>query len=55
MNTALEALTDLASPIYHPLAKRAKDTAAAAVLVASFLAFLLGLYLFLPPFSLGLD
>lgn len=49
LNTALEALTDLASPVYHPLAKQAKDTAAAAVLVASLLALLLGLYLFLPP------
>ncbi|MCS6868053.1 MAG: diacylglycerol kinase [Thermus sp.] len=49
LNTALEALTDLASPVYHPLAKRAKDTAAAAVLLASLLALLVGLYLFLPP------
>ncbi len=49
LNTALEALTDLASPVYHPLAKRAKDTAAAAVLLASLVAFLVGLYLFLPP------
>jgi len=49
LNTALEALTDLASPVYHPLAKRAKDTAAAAVLLASLLALLVGLYLLLPP------
>ncbi|TBH21845.1 diacylglycerol kinase family protein [Thermus thermamylovorans] len=49
LNTALEALTDLVSPVYHPLAKRAKDTAAAAVLVASLSALLVGLYLFLPP------
>lgn len=49
LNTALEALTDLASPVYHPLAKRAKDTAAGAVLLASLVAFLLGLYLLLPP------
>lgn len=35
INTALEAVVDLASPEYHPLAKRAKDVAAAAVLVAS--------------------
>ncbi len=49
LNTALEALADLASPVYHPLAKRAKDTAAAAVLLASLLALLVGLYLFLPP------
>ena len=41
VNTALEALTDLASPVYHPLAKRAKDTAAAAVFLASL--FALGL------------
>lgn len=49
MNTALEALTDLISPVYHPLAKAAKDAAAAAVLLASLLALLAGLYLFLPP------
>ena len=34
-NTALEALVDLVSPGDHPLAKRAKDIAAGAVLVAS--------------------
>lgn len=35
LNTALEALVDLASPERHPLAKAAKDAAAAAVLVAA--------------------
>ena len=35
VNTALEALVDLASPGEHPLAKRAKDIAAGAVLVAA--------------------
>ena len=57
LNTALEALTDLASPVYHPLAKRAKDTAAAAVFLASLLALSIGLYLFLPPLlrKLGLN
>jgi len=49
VNTAIEALVDLASPGLHPLAKTAKDAAAAAVLVASLVALLLGLYLFLPP------
>ena len=49
VNTALEALADLVSPVFHPLVKRAKDAAAAAVLLASFIALLLGLYLFLPP------
>jgi len=34
-NTALEALVDLVSPQDHPLARRAKDAAAAAVLVVS--------------------
>ncbi|GAC1582404.1 MAG: hypothetical protein NVS3B7_17830 [Candidatus Elarobacter sp.] len=34
LNTALEAVVDLVSPGEHPLAKRAKDVAAAGVLVA---------------------
>jgi diacylglycerol kinase (ATP) len=34
-NTALEALCDVASPRPHPLVRRAKDVAAAAVLFAS--------------------
>jgi diacylglycerol kinase len=38
MNTALEALTNLASPAIHPLAKKAKDAAAGAVLVVSIFA-----------------
>ncbi len=49
LNTALEAALDLLAPSPHPLAKAAKDTAAAAVLVASLASLLLGLYLFLPP------
>ena len=32
-NTAIEAIVDLVSPDYHPLAKNAKDTAAGAVLI----------------------
>ena len=34
-NTAVEAVVDLVSPGYHPLAKIAKDTAAGAVLIAA--------------------
>jgi diacylglycerol kinase (ATP) len=34
LNSALEALVDLASPEIHPLAKRAKDAGSAAVFVA---------------------
>jgi undecaprenol kinase len=35
LNTAVEAVVDLVSPDYHPLAKQAKDVAAAAVLVSA--------------------
>jgi diacylglycerol kinase (ATP) len=35
INTAIEAVVDLASPGFHPLAKTAKDTAAGAVLIAA--------------------
>jgi len=34
-NTAIEAVVDLVSPGYHPLAKIAKDTAAGAVLITA--------------------
>ena len=49
VNTALEALTDLASPEIHPLAKVAKDAAAGAVLAASAVSLLVGAALFIPP------
>lgn len=35
LNTSIEAVVDLISPEFHPLAKIAKDTAAGAVLVAA--------------------
>ncbi len=41
-NTAIEVLVDLASPEFHPLARRAKDVAAGAVLVASIGAVIIG-------------
>lgn len=47
-NSALEFLTDLVSPDYHELAGKAKDTAAAAVLIAAFGAICIGLIVFLP-------
>ncbi|WP_291427079.1 diacylglycerol kinase family protein, partial [Deinococcus sp.] len=49
VNTALEALTDLASPEIHPLAKVAKDAGAGAVLIASCGALLVGLVVLGPP------
>ncbi len=47
-NTALEFLTDLASPEIHPKAKMVKDIAAAAVLIASLGAVAIGAIIFLP-------
>ncbi len=44
LNSAIEALVDLASPDIHPLAKLAKDAAAGAVFLASILAFIVGLF-----------
>jgi len=35
LNTSLEFLTDLASPAVHPLAGKAKDVAAGAVLISA--------------------
>ena len=48
LNTALERLTDLVSPQYHPLAGQAKDIAAGAVLIAAIGALCVGLIVFLP-------
>jgi diacylglycerol kinase len=42
-NTALEAVVDLASPVAHPLARIAKDVAAAGVLLAALIAAATGL------------
>ncbi len=41
-NTAIEALTNLVSPGYHPLAGKAKDVAAGAVLLAALAALAVG-------------
>lgn len=48
MNTAIEFLTDAFCPQHHPIAGQAKDVAAAAVLLASITAVVVGLSLFLP-------
>ena len=48
MNTAVEAVVDLASPDIHPLAKRAKDCAAGAVLISAVGAAVVGCVVFLP-------
>ena len=48
VNTSIEFLVDLASPDLHPLAGKAKDVAAAAVLVAAIGAAIVGLLVFGP-------
>jgi diacylglycerol kinase len=49
VNTAVESLVDLLSPEIHPLAKAAKDIAAASVLIAAMAAFVVGLLVLGPP------
>ena len=49
MNSAVEALSDLVSPAFHPLVKKAKDVAAAGVLMMAIAAAAAGLIIFLPP------
>lgn len=46
-NTSLENVVDLASPSYHEKAKKAKDTAAGAVLVSAVFAAIIGIVFFL--------
>ncbi len=48
MNTAVERAVDLVTDDWMPLAKQAKDAAAGAVLVFSFIAFITGLLIFGP-------
>jgi diacylglycerol kinase (ATP) len=48
LNTAIEFVVDLVSPDYHPLAGKAKDVAAAAVLITAVGAVLIGCIIFLP-------
>ncbi len=47
-NTAIEFLTDIVSPQFHPTAKKVKDVSAGAVLIAALCAVLIGLIVFLP-------
>lgn len=47
-NTVIEMVVDLASPGFHPLAKRAKDVAAGAVLLSAMLAIVIALFVYVP-------
>lgn len=46
-NTSLENVVDLASPSYHEKAKKAKDTAAGAVLISAVFAAIIGIIFFI--------
>jgi len=48
LNSAIEKLADVVSPDFHPKIKVVKDLAAAAVLVAAFLAVAVGAIIFIP-------
>ncbi len=47
-NTAIESVVNLVSPEIHPLAGKAKDVAAGAVLVSAISAAIVGLIIFIP-------
>ncbi len=48
INTAIEAVVDLVTEEYHPLAKVAKDTSAAAVFIFAIVAVVVGIIIFGP-------
>ena len=48
INTSIEATIDLITDKKHPLAKVAKDTSAAAVMVFALIAVILGFMIFIP-------
>lgn len=48
VNTALEAVVDLVTQEWKPLAGKAKDAAAGAVLVSAIFAAVIGLMIFVP-------
>ena len=49
LNAGVEAVVNLASPDFHPMAKVAKDVAAAAVLLGAVASVLVGLLVLGPP------
>ncbi len=50
MNTVVERVTDILKPRIHPYAKLIKDLMAAAVLLTSVLALIIGIIIFYPYF-----
>jgi diacylglycerol kinase (ATP) len=54
-NTAIEVLVDTIIGVYHPKAKLVKDTAAGAVLVASFASLIVAYFIFYDKVSVSLE
>ena len=50
LNTAIEATVDLVTKEYHPLAKIAKDCGSASTCIATFMALIVNLIIFVPYF-----
>ncbi len=48
INSSIENLVDLVTEEFHPLAKKAKDMAAAAVFFLSIVSVIIGLIIFIP-------
>jgi undecaprenol kinase len=48
MNTIVERILDIVKPNVHPYVRVVKDMAAGMVLMAAFIAVLIGIFLFLP-------
>lgn len=48
INTIIERILDIVKPNVHPYVRVVKDMAAGAVLIASFVATLVGIFIFLP-------
>lgn len=51
LNSAIEAVVDKISPQRHPLAKKAKDMAAGAVLILAIMSVIVALIIFIPKFA----
>lgn len=50
INTIIERILDIVKPNVHPYVRVVKDVAAGAVLIASFVSVLIGIFIFLPHF-----
>jgi len=48
LNTSIEYICDLISPEHHPVVKKIKDVSAAAVLLVSIIAVIVGCIIFIP-------